>query len=187
MADRQDWELWQRTIIEALRPIDPPALFWVALGRIDFTAASDHELDDFPAEEMVAFVNLWLAGVDPEGGETTIEWSGGGVQLQFNARGRSVEVRGWTAMPSLNLLEQPMADIELADGTRRQFTTLTRQEVEQLAAGELRLLDSDSGKRGWFAMLAEETRHFGHETVGDMHPTVITVHAGTLGLVVPPP
>jgi hypothetical protein len=187
MADDQDWEEWQRRIVESLRPIDAAALFWVGLSEIDLRGAPGHRLDEFPFAELVAFVDGWLAGVDPDGPEQQTAWQGGGVRLGFRARGRKPAERGWQAMPSLNLLEQPMADLHLLDGGRRQLHTFTVEELRRLAAGEVRVVGQGASYQETFAMIADMLDHFGLETVGELPPEQITVFAGALGLVEPPP
>ncbi len=101
MSRRHDSELWQRTIIESLRPIDPQALFWVALLEIEDGDASDDELDAFPDDELVAFVDAWLDELDPDGEPAERTWEREGVCVRFKAQGRGATSRGWTAMPSL--------------------------------------------------------------------------------------
>src|SRR6478672_4170576 len=103
-----DADSWKNTIFEALRPIDPEALFLVSLTELDFREAGDHRYEDFPAEQLVSFVDGWLAGLDPDTGESTTAWTGGGVRLVLRARGRGASWRGWRGMPSFNLLEPVM-------------------------------------------------------------------------------
>jgi hypothetical protein len=183
----QDWEAWERTIYGSLRQldpqIDPEALFWVGLVEVDFGNAPGHPLEDFPAEQLREWVNAWLSELDPNGREFEREWNGGGVRLRFRTKGRTPAARGWGAMPSFNLLEQAMSDLHLVEGGRRQFISLTLDEVQQLAGGELQVV----GQRGFnletFQMLAQEMQHGGQERVADLEPMAITAFAGQLGLV----
>ena len=104
MSDPQpDREAWQGSIFEALRPVDRRALFWLGIVEpVDFSAATRHRLEDFPADDLRRWVDEWLAELDPDGEPAQRKWTGGGVRLHFQARGRGVENRGWTAMPSFN-------------------------------------------------------------------------------------
>jgi hypothetical protein len=177
-------ESWQRTIFEALRPIDSAAVFWLGLVEpVDFSEAAGHRLDDFPAEQLRRWVDEWLLGLDPDSEPAQREWSGGGVRLHFRAVGRRHENRGWTAMPSFNQLEQRMSQLHLVGDADRDFISLSREEVERLARGELRLVGQGASYQAAFEMLAGEMHAFGCGRVADLHPTVITSYAGMLGLV----
>ncbi len=187
MSDQhEDYEAWQREIIESLRPIDPPALFWLGLSELDFREAVGHRREHFPYDDLRTFVDDWLAGLDPNSGEATIEWTGGGVRVRFRARPRGADSRGWKAMPSLNLLEQQMADLHLVAGGRRQLHTLTLEELRQLASGELRVVGQGSSYQETFAMILDMLEHFGLTEVSQLPPEQITVFAGALGLVEAP-
>jgi hypothetical protein len=186
VEERQDWEEWQRQIIESLRPIDPHALFWLGLTEIDFRQATGHRLVEFPFEQLRVFVDEWLSTLDPDGPSAQTEWRGGGVKLGMQARGRNPLQRGWRAMPSLNLLEQEMGDLHLVSGGRRQLHTLTIDEVHQLARGELRVVGQGASYRDTFQSIAAMLGHFGLASVGELPPIQITVFAGALGLVEPP-
>jgi len=107
--------------------------------------------------------------------------------MRLGARGRDPRSRGWTAVPSLLLLEQPVADLHLVGGGRRQLHTLTLEEVRRLASGELRVVGQGASYQETFQMTAEMLGQFGLSTVGELSPTDITVIAGMLGLVEPPP
>lgn len=185
--ERQDYEKWLREIIESLRAVDPPALFWLGLSEVDFRQAPGHQLNDFPFDGLRAFVDEWLSTLDPDGAEATTEWHGGGVRLGFRAKGRKTMERGWTAMPSLNLLEQRMADLHLVDGGRRQLHTLTLAEVGRLASGELRVVGQGASYQETFKSVAEMLEEFGLNEVAELPPAVIQTFAGMLGLVEAPP
>lgn len=175
---------WQRWIFEALRPVDAPALFWLGIIEpVDLSAATGERLEDFPADDLRRWVDEWLSELDPDGEPAQREWIGGGVRLHFRAMGRRVENRGWTAMPSFNQLEQLMDQLHLADGGDRDFISLSLEEVDQLARGELRLVGQGASYQSAFEMLAGEMRTFGQVRVAGLHPTVITSYAGMLGLV----
>ncbi len=185
--ERQDYEKWLCEIIESLRAVDPPALFWLGLSEVDFRQAPGHQLDDFPFGDVRAFVDEWLSTLDPDGPEATTEWQGGGVRLGFRAKGRKAMARGWTATPSLNLLEQQMADLHLVDGGRRQLHTLTIDDVRRLASGELRVVGQGASYQETFKSIAEMLEHFGLSEVAELPPEVIQTFAGMLGLVEAPP
>src|SRR5690349_13391427 len=118
-GDNQDWDAWQREIFEGLREIDPEARFWVQFLEIDYRDAPRHELEDFPFDGLRDDVDEWLSGLDPESDATEWEWRGGGVRLKLQAKLRSPGATGWTSMPSLSHLEQPMADLHLISGERK--------------------------------------------------------------------
>jgi hypothetical protein len=185
MSDPQpDHETWQRSIFAALRPVDPQALFWLGIIEpVDLSAAGGHRAEDFPADGLHGWVDEWLSKLDPDGEPAQREWTGGGVRLHFRAMGRSVENRGWTAMPSFNQLEQAMDQLHLADGGDRDFISLSLEEVGRLARGELRLVGQGASYQSTFEMLAGEMRAFRQDRVAGLHPTVIASYAGMLGLV----
>lgn len=185
--DRQDYEEWLREIIESLRPVDPPALFWLALSEVDFRQAPGQRLTVFPFEKLLTFVDEWLSTLDPDGPEATTEWRGGGVRLGFRANGRTAMARGWKAMPSLSLLEQRMADLHFIDGESRQLHTLTIDEVRRLAAGELRVVGQGASYPETFKSIAEMLKHFGLTEVAELPPQALQTFAGMLGLVEAPP
>lgn len=62
-----DAETWKRTVYEALRPIDPEAQFNVGLAELDFRGTPGRRPVDFPANDLAAFVDGWLDGLDPDG------------------------------------------------------------------------------------------------------------------------
>lgn len=185
MSDpRPDRERWQHRIFESLRPVDPRASFWLGIVEpLDLSAATGHRLEDFPTDELRRWVDEWLSALDPDGEPAEREWIGGGIRLHFRARGRRVEDRGWTAMPSFNQLEQLMDQLHLTDGGHRDFISLSLEEVDRLARGELRLVGQGASYESTFEMLAGEMRAFGQARVAGLHPTVITSYAGMLGLV----
>jgi hypothetical protein len=185
--ERQDYEEWQREIIESLRPVDPPAVFWLGLSEVDFRGAPGHRLQEFPFENLRAFVDEWLSTLNPDGPEATTEWQGGGVRLGFRAKGRTAMARGWKAMPSLNLLEQRMADLHFVEGERRQLHTLTLDEVRRLATGELRIVGAGVSYPETFKSMAEMLEHFGLSEVAELPPQALQTFAGMLGLVEAPP
>jgi hypothetical protein len=182
-----DADTWHHTVFEALRPIDPDALFRVCLTELDFRAVGSNRPEDFPGDDLVGFVNQWLAGLDPDAEASTTEWSGGGVRLILHARGRGASWRGWRGMPSFNLLEPVMGDLHLRPGGRRRLIDLTLTEVEKLAAGDLRMVGQRASYLDAFHMLADEMRTFQCQEVVEMHPMVIIGYAGMLGLVSAPP
>ena len=93
MGDQhEDYEAWQRELIESLRPIDPPAFFWLGLSELDFREAVGHRRDQF-SDELRRFVDDWLAGLDPNGGEATTEWAAA-VSGSACARSRAAPTRG---------------------------------------------------------------------------------------------
>lgn len=184
----QDWEAWQRAIYESLRSIDTDARYWVGLAELDFRGAVEQRLDDFPFDDLRESVDGWLAKLSPDTAQgQEYEWRGGGVRMRFYARARSANEDGWSAMPSFNQLEQRMSDLHIVGDGTREFISLTLDEIDRLAKGELRLVGQGDSYQGTFKMLADEMRHFGLTQIAEMHPTVITAHAGLLGLVEPPP
>jgi hypothetical protein len=177
-----DAEGWQRSIFEALRPIDPPASFNVGLAEMDFRNLGDARFEDFPVTELVEFVDNWLAGVDPDGGEVSVEWEGGGVRLRFRAKGRAPSWRGAGDIPSFNLLEPEIGVLHFVDGGERRLIDLTLEELDALGCGEKRVVGQGQSYQGTFEAIAHEMRHFGLGTVAELNPTAITTHAAMLGL-----
>jgi hypothetical protein len=182
-AGEQDWAAWERSLYEALRLIDPEASFWVGVVEFDLGDTPGHRLEDFPAGELTKWVNAWLSELDPHGREYEREWTGGGVRLRFRAKGRTPAAQGWTAMPSFNLLEQAMSDLHLVDGGRRQFISLTLDEIEQLARGDLEVVGQVATYPETFQLLVREMQHSEVQRVADMEPMAISAFAGQLGLV----
>jgi hypothetical protein len=182
-AGEQDWAAWERSLYEALRLIDPEASFWVGVVEFDLGDTPGHRLEDFPAGELTKWVNAWLSELDPHGREYEREWTGGGVRLRFSAKGRTPAAQGWTAMPSFNLLEQAMSDLHLVDGGRRQFISLTLDEIEQLARGDLEVVGQVATYPETFQLLVREMQHSEVQRVADMEPMAISAFAGQLGLV----
>jgi hypothetical protein len=178
-----DQESWQRTVFEALRPIDHQALFNVSLVEVDFRDLGDAVPEEFPSADLVNSVNQWLAGLDPDAGEFTTEWSGGGVRLLVRAKGRSPTWRGSSDMPSFNMLEPVIGALHLTSGEERRFIDLTLEEVEQLADGKQRLIGQGASYEDTFQGMRSEMRHFRLTTVAELHPTVIITYAGMLGLI----
>jgi hypothetical protein len=86
-------------------------------------------------------------------------------------------------MPSFNQLEQLMDKLHLGDGGDRDFISLSLEEVDRLARGELRLVGQGASYQATFEMQAGEMRIFGQVRVAGLHPTVVTSYAGMLGLV----
>jgi hypothetical protein len=177
-----DPETWQRTVFEALRPIDPDAQFNVGLAELDFRGVMGHSPDHFPSDELVAFVDGWLEGLDPDSDDATTEWEGGGVRLVIRAKGRGPSWRGWKDMPSFNLLEPKIGDVHLSSGERLRFTDMDREEVGRLAAGELVVMGQGASYQDTFQGIAEEMDHFGWRTVADMPEPVVQTYGAMLGL-----
>lgn len=75
-----------------------------------------------------------------------------------------------------------MARLHFVGGEEREFISLTRDEVGQLASGELRLIGQLASSRDAFAMIAHEMSSFGCERVAELHPFAIQAHAAMLGL-----
>ena len=182
-----DPEAWQRSVFEALRPVDPPALFHISLLEMDFREVIGHVIDDFPSDELVLFVNEWLARLDPDAGEFTAEWQGGGVRLVLRAKGRGPSWRGWVGIPSLSYLEPEIPDLHLISDGRRRFIDLTLHEIDKLAAGDLQISGQGSSYQDTFAMLADQMRGFGWSSMADLPSEVIQTYAGLLGLIAAPP
>jgi len=182
-----DAELWQRTVFEALRPIDPEALFHVSLLEMDFREVEDHDLADFPASDLVAFVDDWLRNLDPDAGESMNEWEGGGVRLVLCAKGRGASWRGWGAMPTLSYLEPEIGDLHLASGTRRRLIDLSLDEAEHLASGELRVVGQGPSYQETFTTLADYMRQLGLKSVAEIPLEAITTYGSMLGLIGAPP
>jgi len=86
-------------------------------------------------------------------------------------------------MPSFNLLEQAMSDLHLVDGGRRQFISLTLDEIEQLARGDLEVVGQVATYPETFQLLVREMQHSEVQRVADMEPMAISAFAGQLGLV----
>ena len=177
-----DAEGWQRTIFEALRPIDPPALFNVGLAELDFGNLGTARIEDFPAAELVEFVDNWLSGLDPAAGEATVEWHGGGVRLHFRAKGRGQSWRGASDIPSFNLLEPEIGTLHFVGGGERRLIDLTLEDLDGLARGERRVVGQGQSYQGTFEAIAREMRHFGLGTVAELNPAEITTYAAMLGL-----
>jgi hypothetical protein len=177
-----DAEQWQRTIFEALRPIDPTASFNVGLAEMDFRNLGDDRPEGFPAAELIEFVDDWLAGLDPDGGEAGVEWEGGGVRLRFRAKGRGPSWRGANDIPSFNLLEPPIGELYFVGGGERRLVDLNLRDVDALASGEQSVVGQGQSYQGTFEAMAHEMRHFGLRTVAELHPTEITTYAAMLGL-----
>jgi hypothetical protein len=177
-----DPDAWQRTVFEALRPIDPDAQFNVGLAELDFRSVLGHSRGDFPAADLTAFVDKWLEGLDPDRDDARTEWEGGGVRLVIRAKGRGPGWRGWKDMPSFNQLEPEIGDLHLTSGERRRFTDMDREEVGRLASGELTVVGQGASYRDTFQGVAEEMDHFGWKTVADMPEPAMQTYAAMLGL-----
>ncbi len=175
-------EVWQRTVSEALRPIDPDAQFNVGLAELDFRDVLGHSPGDFPASDLTAFVDGWLEGLDPDSDDATTEWEGGGVRLVVRAKGRGPTWRGWKDMPSFNLLEPEIGDVHLTSGERTRFADLGRGEIGRLASGELTVVGQGASYRETFQAIAEEMDHFGWTTMADMPEPARQTYAAMLGL-----
>jgi len=182
-----DEESWRRVIFEALRPIDPAALYNVSLLEMDFRALKNEQVDDFPADELTQSVDQWLATLDPDAGEFKTEWINGGVRLLIRARGRGQSWRGWTDMPSFNMLEPEISILHLASGEDRRFIDLALSEIDELASGEKQVVGQGPSYQDTFQGIGDEMRHFSLKSVAELHPTVILTYAGMLGLVAGPP
>ena len=76
-----------------------------------------------------------------------------------------------------------MSDLHLVDGGRRQFISLTLEEVRQLANGELHVVGQRGRNLEIFQLLAQELQYARQEQVADLDPLAITAFAGRLGLV----
>lgn len=188
-----DAETWHRTVFEALRPIDPKGLFNVSLAEMDFRDVGEHVPEDFPAAELAAFVDDWLDGLDPDASvdpnapPSQTEWRGGGVRLVIRARGRGPSWRGWTDVPSFNMLEPKFGDLHLVSGEERRLIDLTLEEIDGLARGELRLVGQGASYQETFKSIGDEMRHFGLRSVAELPPAAIEVYASMLGLMSAPP
>jgi hypothetical protein len=177
-----DAETWKHTVYEALRPIDPRAQFNVGLAELDFRGTPGHRPVDFPANDLAAFVDGWLDGLDPDGEAPTIGWEGGGVRLVLRAKGRGPSWRGWKDMPSFNQLEPEIGDLHLTSGERRRLTDMDREQIGRLASGDLSVVGQGASYQDTFQGMAEEMDHFGWKTVADMPEPVIQTYAAMLGL-----
>jgi hypothetical protein len=143
-----DGDTWTRTVYEALRPIDPQALFNVGLTELDFRGTPGHTPAAFPAADFAAFVDGWLDGLDPDASAASrTGWEGGGVRLVLRALGRSSESRGWKDMPSFNQLQPEIGDLHLTSGERIRFTDLDREQIRRLASGDLSVVGQGAGYR----------------------------------------
>lgn len=172
-----------RLVAESLRPVDPLALFWLGISQIEILPeAAEHELDELPAGELVAFVNTWLSHLDPEGAQTAITWSADGIRLVFHARGRTAEGKGDPSWPSLNLLQPVLHEVVLASGDRLRLIDLTVDQLRELALGELPLARSSVSDPDWFRVIADQLDHFGLPEVAAAGPTQIHSWAEVLGL-----
>lgn len=181
-----DPDSWQRTVYEALRPIDARGLFNVRILEFDLPDAGGRQHADFPSADLAAFVDSWLAQLEPDADACTTDWEGGGVRLVLEAKGRGPTWRGWVAIPSFNMLQPVMRDFDLVSG-RRRFIDLTLLEVEQLASGELQEVGIGPSHRETLSMLADQMRHFGCDDVAAMPAEVITSYASMLGVIPAPP
>lgn len=147
-------------IFEALRRIDPAALYNVSLLEMDLRGLNDELVEDFPAGELA---------------------------LLIRARGRGQSWRGWTDMPSFNMLEPEIGVLHLTSGEDRRFIDLTLSEIDELASGEKQVVGQGASYQDTFQGIGHEMRHFGLKAVAELHPTVIVTYAGMLGLVAGPP
>lgn len=190
MNGKPDFESWERDLFEALRPIDPNGRFWVRYLEMDFTKSSQEQMDAFPYADFVPAVDEWLDTLPDELAEVEyFEWEDPsvGVRLKLRAQSRTKMAKGWGAMPSLTHLEQPMDDLRFAGGDNRQFISLSLDEVDSFADGEA-LPENVPAKSVWvFTEIAKAMRHFDCKLVIELDPASITVFAGMLGLVDPPP
>jgi hypothetical protein len=178
-----DAETWTRTVYEALRPIDPRAQFNVGLTELDFRGIHGYTPAAFPAADLVAFVDRWLDGLDPDAGEaSTTGWEGGGVRLVLRALGRSSKLRGWKDMPSFNQLQPEIGDLHLTSGERVRLIDMDREQIGRLASGDLNVVGQGSSYRDTFQGMAEEMDHFGWKTVAEMLEPVMQTYAAMLGL-----
>lgn len=177
-----DEESWQRIIFEALRPVDPEALFRISLVELDFRDLGGGLPEDFPGDELADFVDRWLAGLDPDAGDFFTDWNAGGVRLRIQAHGRSLAWRGARDFPSFNMLEPQLADLHLTSGERRRLIDLSLAEIDELATGKKTLIGQGASYRDTFEGMAHEMRHFKLKAVAELHPTVLLTYASMLGL-----
>lgn len=177
-----DGEAWQRTVFEALRPIDPDALFNVGVAEVDFRQIGDNQPEDFPAADLVEFMDRWLAELDPDDSEARTEWEGGGVRLVIRAIGRGSRWRGATGIPSFNMLEPKLGHLHFTDGEERRLIDLTLDEVDELASGQRRLVGQGASYQDTFSGIAHEMRHLNAKTVAELHPAGVQAYAGMMGL-----
>lgn len=177
-----DEESWRRIVFEALRPVDPEALFSVSLVEMDFRDLGEALPEDFPADDLADFVNRWLTSLDPDAGDFFTDWTAGGVRLRIQAQGRSLAWRGAKEFPSLNMLEPQLADLHFTSGERRRLIDLSLAEIDDLASGEKTLIGQGASYRDTFEGLAHEMRHFKFGIVAELHPTVLLTYASMLGL-----
>lgn len=171
-----DAEAWQRTVFEALSPIDPNALFNVGLAEIDFRQIGDNQPEDFPAADLVEFIDDWLAQLEPDDNEARTEWKGGGVRLVIRAIVRSY------GHPSFDMLEPKIGTLHFTDGGERRLIDLTLDEVDDLASGRRRLVGQGASYQDTFSGIAHEMRHFNAKTIAELHPAGIQAYASMLGL-----
>jgi hypothetical protein len=177
-----DAETWQRTVFEALRPIDPTAQFNVGLAELDFRGTPGHEPIDFPASDLATFVGRWLDGLDPDDEASTTGWEGGGVRLVLRAKRRGPSWRGWKDMPSFNQLEPEIGDLHFTSGEPRRFTEMDREQIGRLASGDLSVVGQGASYQDTFQGMAEEMDRFGWKTVAEMPEPVMQTYAAMLGL-----
>jgi death-on-curing protein len=187
IAANFDSELWQRTIFNALRPIDPSARFHVSLSELDFRDVKTSRPEDFPANELVAFVDGWLESITPTQTPHETEWEGGGARLTIQARGRGPSWQGWKGIPSFSLLEPEIGELHFTSGETKRFLDLTLEDIDQLAAGDAALIGQGPSYQDTFSGIAHEMRHFKWSSVADMPVNLILVHASMIGLVEGPP
>src|SRR4051794_21217595 len=112
----------------------PGGLYWLDLVEIHVTL-SEIEPGDFEVETLRDAIDGWLTGLAPGTQQADYEWSSDGARVRLRARPRAEMSRGWTAMPSLTLLEQPVGDLQLVPGGRRAFISLSLEDVTALATG----------------------------------------------------
>lgn len=180
-------EDWERIIFEALRPIDPSALFNVSMAELDFRDLSGQTPEEFPDSELAQFVNDWLQTLDPDGDEGVVGWTGGGVRIVLRARGRSASWRGWEGVPSFNLLEPKLDDLHFTSGETRRLIDLGQDEIARLGSGELKLVGEGPSYCETFSALHHEMRTLGWNSMADAPTSVIQSYAGMLGLISGPP
>jgi hypothetical protein len=161
----------------------PRSLFWFSFLELDARKFTGSGVHDLPLDDIREFFVSWVEGLEPDTKLETNEWHGNGVRLKAQVLERGPSTRGVSIWPSMSLLEPRLPDVHFVEGERRQLISLTLDEVQLLASGELRLVGQLASSPSVLRMMAEEMQRFGYEQVADMHPYTIQTYASMLGLI----
>ena len=177
----------RRIAARELAGIDRRAFFWVDLAIGTPKDEPEHadrvSWNEIDWDEVRSDIDKWLDGLDPDEPPTTAQWPvNENVLLVFRARGRKADARGYHGMPSLVIAEPSAPELHFADGTTGSLYSLTRDEVQSLAAGENKLaLDLPSHRETW-GMLFEQMLAFENANTSEIPRLWLEPIASALGL-----